>query len=82
MPPSPDFRSLLREAADALTDVPSAENVRLRIEWALRAASGDNTCDHCGDALTQPEIGRRRRYCGGACRQRAHVARKRALESA
>ena len=32
-------------------------------------------CFVCGGALRQAATGRRRRYCGGACRQRAYRLR-------
>ncbi|MCX4632768.1 helix-turn-helix transcriptional regulator [Streptomyces sp. NBC_01443] len=36
------------------------------------------TCDHCGTPLTNPGVraGRPQKYCGAACRQAAHRARK------
>ncbi|WP_241778125.1 hypothetical protein [Streptomyces sp. CT34] len=45
---------------------------------ARNAAGGAARCQVCGEAITVARTGRPARYCGGACRQKAHRARERA----
>ncbi|MBV7295489.1 hypothetical protein KRX51_06090 [Corynebacterium sp. TAE3-ERU12] len=39
-------------------------------------ASARNHCEWCGREIESPPRGRRRKYCGHACRQRAYESRR------
>ncbi|WP_086829306.1 TetR/AcrR family transcriptional regulator [Allokutzneria sp. NRRL B-24872] len=41
----------------------------------LRNESNETRCAVCGEPIAAPATGRRPRYCGGACRQKAHRVR-------
>jgi predicted nucleic acid-binding Zn ribbon protein len=41
-----------------------------------RGADGLLPCDRCGEPITQPPTGRRRRYCSRNCRELAYRERK------
>lgn len=76
--------ALLRDAETVLwsavgQQVSGAEDVHQRIARALRAeasAAADGACVTCGNALSQPEVGRPRRYCTDRCRKAAHRLRR------
>lgn len=58
-------------------EVPTADEVHGEIARALRkhtAETADGACLKCGNALTQPERGRRRSFCSDRCRVAAHRA--------
>lgn len=60
-----------------LKGVPMAGDVHGEIARALRkhtAETADGACLKCGNALTQPERGRRRSFCSDRCRVQAHRA--------
>lgn len=76
--------ALLRDAETVLWDaisqqVNGAESIHQRVARALAAeaaAAADGTCLSCGNALTQPAVGRPRLYCREACKKRAHRSRR------
>lgn len=79
-----ELLSLLRDAETALVaalygDTKSALPALGAIGNALRAetaATSDGACPVCRIALVQPQTGRPRTYCGGACKKRAYRARQ------
>ncbi|MFI1798460.1 TetR/AcrR family transcriptional regulator [Streptomyces sp. NPDC020379] len=44
---------------------------------AVPVARDETACAECGRPVAMARTGRRARYCGGACRQRAHRSRRR-----
>jgi hypothetical protein len=59
----------------AFRGVPMADDVQGEIARALRkhaAETADGKCLKCGNALTQPDRGRRRSFCSDRCRVAAH----------
>ncbi|QHC26528.1 TetR family transcriptional regulator [Streptomyces sp. GS7] len=73
LPPAPTVRNETGGGAGSATGRGNGDRDKAR-----NASRGTARCQVCGEAIAAARTGRPARYCGGACRQKAHRARGRA----
>jgi len=67
------FAGAVRQVARRLAEL------ELEVQAAAETVQRLDNCEHCGEAITQPEAGHPRRFCSDRCRRAAWRTKERRM---